>query len=242
MTGRTADLLILGSGPHALEIFDIALRTNLRAPTWNVVGFVAANPAVLPQSLHGLPVLSLSDALAHHPAARLVPEFEWPRKQDLPRDRLATLIDPTVFVASTSHIGLGCVIYPHCYVGAHAWIGDFLFCLADTVINHNDFIAEGVTLTSGVILAGDVRVEADCYLGQGCTVRELVTIGRGSLVGMGSVVLHDVPPNSVMAGNPARRLHARADARLATHIVRVAKRIARRGAEVVLRLVRAPRG
>jgi acetyltransferase-like isoleucine patch superfamily enzyme len=52
-------------------------------------------------------------------------------------------------------------------------------------------------------------VEAGCYLGQGCTVRQELRIGAGSLVGMGAVVVRDVPPGSVVAGNPARRLRDR---------------------------------
>ena len=52
-------------------------------------------------------------------------------------------------------------------------------------------------------------MEADCYLGQACTVKQFVRVGKGSLIGMGAVVLRDVPPNAVMAGNPARRLKDR---------------------------------
>ena len=58
-------------------------------------------------------------------------------------------------------------------------------------------------MTSGVRLAGGVHVEADCYLGQACTIRQNLRIGRRSLIGMGAVVLKDVPEESVMAGNPA---------------------------------------
>jgi len=41
-------------------------------------------------------------------------------------------------------------------------------------------------------------------VGAGALVREGVTVGAWSLIGMGSVVLHDVPPGEVWAGNPAR--------------------------------------
>jgi len=52
-------------------------------------------------------------------------------------------------------------------------------------------------------------VEGGSYLGQACTIRQFVHIGKDCLIGMGSVVLADVPPNSVMVGNPARKLRDR---------------------------------
>jgi acetyltransferase-like isoleucine patch superfamily enzyme len=120
------------------------------------------------------------------------------------------------------------VIYPHCFVGARAEIGDFLFCLSGSVINHNDIIEDRVTLTSGVVLAGDVHVEEGCYLGQSSTVRELLRIGKGSIIGMGAVVLHNVPPNSVVVGNPARRLGTREINFPGMYLFKAMKRLARK--------------
>ena len=40
------------------------------------------------------------------------------------------------------------------------------------------------------------------------TILPFVTIGRRALIGSGSVVTRDVPPETVMAGNPARPLHS----------------------------------
>jgi acetyltransferase-like isoleucine patch superfamily enzyme len=45
-------------------------------------------------------------------------------------------------------------------------------------------------------------------VGAGAVVREGLRIGAGALVGMGSVVLADVPAGAVWAGNPARPLRA----------------------------------
>lgn len=90
-----------------------------------------------------------------------------------------------------------------------AVIGSRFFCLSGSIVNHDCSIGEDACICSGVRLAGHVRVEDSCCLGQGCNVKQRVTIGERSLVGMGSVVLKDVPPGSVMAGNPARRLRDR---------------------------------
>ena len=42
------------------------------------------------------------------------------------------------------------------------------------------------------------------YLGASCTVRERVTLGAWSVVGMGANVLEDVAGYEVVVGNPAR--------------------------------------
>ena len=49
-----------------------------------------------------------------------------------------------------------------------------------------------------------VRIEDDAWIGCNCIVLPGVTIGRGAIVGAGSVVTKDVAPGVVVAGNPAR--------------------------------------
>jgi sugar O-acyltransferase (sialic acid O-acetyltransferase NeuD family) len=223
------DLFILGITPHAVELAEMVARMNDQGAVWNLLGFVSPDAAAFGDQLAGLPIITYTEALERSPDAALTPTYEWPNKADLPRNRLVSLIDPSAVIASSAQIGLGCVIFPHCYVGAYARIGDFLFCLAGSVINHNVVIEDCVTVTSGAVLAGDVHVEADCYLGQSSVVREQVRIGEGSLLGMGCVVLHNVAPNSVMVGNPARRLSARELQFPGMYMWKSLKRLARKG-------------
>jgi sugar O-acyltransferase (sialic acid O-acetyltransferase NeuD family) len=202
------DLLILGTGAHAAEMAGIVERINAAAPTWRMLGFVSADPVGSSGTLNGHPVLG-ADAITDLRDTALAVENEWPRPLSVSRERLASLVDPSVFVAPSACIGSGCVFFPHGFVGHRAQLGDEVFCLAGCILNHDVVVEDGVIMASGVVLAGSVHVEAGCYLGQFCTVRQQVRIGRGSLIGMGAVVLRDVPPNSVMVGNPARRLRDR---------------------------------
>jgi len=48
-----------------------------------------------------------------------------------------------------------------------------------------------------------IVIEDDVFIGMNCLILKGVTIGRGSVVGAGSVVTHDIPPGHVAAGNPA---------------------------------------
>jgi acetyltransferase-like isoleucine patch superfamily enzyme len=51
-------------------------------------------------------------------------------------------------------------------------------------------------------------VKKGASIGSGATILSNVTIGENALVGAGSVVTHDVPANTVVAGNPARVLRS----------------------------------
>lgn len=81
-------------------------------------------------------------------------------------------------------------------------------------IGDNAFIAPHVSLiTENHGLAADKRrtlvskpitLGKNVWIGASAIILQGVTIGDNSIVGAGSVVMHDVPPNTIVAGNPAR--------------------------------------
>lgn len=198
------DLILLGTGVHAAEMAEMVGRINRDSPRWNLLGYITMDNAWKEEMYNGYPVLGTRDILEQYPDACLVPDNEWAHFEHIPHDRLISLVDPQAFVSQTAHIGKGCVIYPNCYIGLHAILDDYVFCLHACTINHDVRIGKRSVLASQVTLAGSVEVESHCYLGQSCSIRQFIKVGAGSLIGMGSVVVKDVPPGSVMAGNPAR--------------------------------------
>jgi acetyltransferase-like isoleucine patch superfamily enzyme len=49
-----------------------------------------------------------------------------------------------------------------------------------------------------------IAIESDVWIGFGATILSGIRICKGALVGAGSVVVHDVPPYAIVAGNPAK--------------------------------------
>jgi acetyltransferase-like isoleucine patch superfamily enzyme len=54
-----------------------------------------------------------------------------------------------------------------------------------------------------------IAIEDDVWIGANAVILPGVTIGRGAVIGAGSVVTKDVAPYTICAGNPARVMRAR---------------------------------
>jgi UDP-N-acetylglucosamine acyltransferase len=83
-------------------------------------------------------------------------------------------------------------------------IQDNCFIMAYAYIAHDCLIESDVILCARVSLSGHCRILKGAVLGLACSLHHFSTIGAHALVGMGSVVVKDVPPFCVVLGNPAR--------------------------------------
>jgi len=66
--------------------------------------------------------------------------------------------------------------------------------------------AEDIEYKSIKIKKGYIHIEDFVYIGVGAIILPNVTIGRGAVVGAGAIVNRDVPPNTLVAGVPAREI------------------------------------
>lgn len=71
-------------------------------------------------------------------------------------------------------------------------------------IAHNCSVGARTLIASGAILSGGVCVGEDSYIAPRVVVREKVIIGAKAFLGMGAVVLHDVPSEQTIVGNPGK--------------------------------------
>ncbi len=126
----------------------------------------------------------------------------------------------------------GCSIDDNTKIGTFVEVQKKAFIGKNCKIQSHTFICEGVTIEDDVFVGHGVTFINDKYpratngngnlqseddwkvvptvvkkgasIGSGATILCNVTIGEKAIVGSGSVVTKDVPPNTIVAGNPAR--------------------------------------
>ncbi len=74
-------------------------------------------------------------------------------------------------------------------------------------IAHNVKIGKNCAFAAGVTLSGSCIIEDDVYFGTSAVVRDWIKIGKKSFIGIGSVVVKDVPSNTTVMGVPAKPIN-----------------------------------
>jgi UDP-3-O-[3-hydroxymyristoyl] glucosamine N-acyltransferase len=85
-------------------------------------------------------------------------------------------------------------------------IGDGTKLDAAVYVAHNVIIGRNCLLTGGARIGGTVRIGDQCWIGLNCTIKQKVRIGNNAIVGAGTVVLHDVADEDIVAGVPAKSI------------------------------------
>jgi len=125
-------------------------------------------------------------------------------------------------IGDETKIGAFVEIQKNAKVGRRCKISSHTFVCEGVAIEDNVFIGHGVTFINdsyprATTPEGELQTESDWHveatvikrgasIGSGATVLSKVIVGENSIVGAGSVVTRDVPPNVIVAGNPAKIL------------------------------------
>lgn len=127
------------------------------------------------------------------------------------------IIRPTNLYGGEAGVGLkvgnNSSIGPYSYIGCSGYIeiGDNVMMSPRVSIyseNHNFDNVDKYMIEQGVTRSF-VKIEDDCWLASNSIILAGVTVGKGSIVAAGSVVTKDVPPFSIVGGNPAKIIKSR---------------------------------
>ena len=116
------------------------------------------------------------------------------------------LIHPKAIIAPSVQLGEGVIIKAFCVLDSHVQIGSYTYLQSSVIAGHDVRIGEFCQVNSFSFFAGNVLVNDMCSINAGARIIQGIEIGRRAVVGMGSVVLRKVKPNSTVFGNPAKLL------------------------------------
>lgn len=98
----------------------------------------------------------------------------------------------------------GLYINSGCSIGAGSTFGEFVCINRGANIGHHVHFERFVSIGSGAVIGGMVRINKGALIGAGAVILPNMIIGENSVVGAGAVVTRNVPPHSLVLGNPAR--------------------------------------
>ena len=117
--------------------------------------------------------------------------------------RLARAIHPSAVIASDVFIGEGTVIMAGVVINTGSRIGRFVIINTGATVDHDNAIEDGVHISPGCHLAGNVVCRADAFIGTGASIIPRTEIGMRAVIGAGAAVISDVPSDVLAVGCPA---------------------------------------
>jgi UDP-2-acetamido-3-amino-2,3-dideoxy-glucuronate N-acetyltransferase len=121
-----------------------------------------------------------------------------------------TKIGPFVEVQKNSRIGRNCKISSHSFICEGVQIEDNVFIGHGVTFTNDRYpratLPDGTLQNSSDWVLIPTVVKKGASIGSGATILCGITIGEGAIVGAGSMVTKDIPPGTIVAGNPARFL------------------------------------
>jgi len=210
-------IVLVGGGGHASDVLGAIEAVNRRSDAvpgthLNVAGLVADGEIDMKRFAHrGVKQIGTIDDLPRLDVTHYIACVGYPEGRKIVADRAAayqltpvTVVHPRAWVPEDVAVGPGSIILagvcisPCASIGAHAYISH------GALLGHDCRVADFVSVMPGASVSGDTHLREGCMIGASATVLEKLSIGAWSVIGAGSVVTSDIPPNVTAKGNPAR--------------------------------------
>lgn len=211
MTAPTP-LVVVGTGGHGRETFELVSAINRATPTFALLGFLDDDPDANRDRVRALrtevlgPVSLLEGMDARYVLG--VGSGEARRRLD---ERItawggeaAVLVHPEATVGAEVTLGPGAVVAAGGRVTTNVVLGRHSHLNVNASVSHDCRVGPYSTVSPGATVSGTVSLGEGVLIGAGATVIQGISVGGWSTVGAGAVVVRDVPPGVTAVGVPAR--------------------------------------
>lgn len=206
-------IIIVGASGFGREIVQYVEDINLIEPIWEIQGFLDDNLNALDSVKSDFKIIGTIKDYEPKEDDYFVCALAFPEVKKKIVEQLkgrgakfVSIIHPTVRINKYATIGEGVVITPNSNVNCGATVGDFVSVL-NSGIGHDAHVGDYTTLSGRCSINGHVNVGNCVYMGCNVCIAPSKKIGDNAVLGMGSVVVANVKPNTTVFGNPAKRIN-----------------------------------
>ena len=202
------DLIIVGAGGLGRKVF-VCLRRLNQDNEWKIRGFIDDNANALDGVKCDLGIIGrISDwqptedqvfvmGISDSHTKRVISDFLKSKGA-----KFETIVSPDVILGDYVEIGEGSVVMTPYNVESGVQIGKFVTLLGSTIAL--DGKLGDYSTTGGFANLTSANIGEEVYVGSHAVILSHVTVGDGAYVGVGSIVMKDVPAHTQVFGNPAR--------------------------------------
>jgi sugar O-acyltransferase (sialic acid O-acetyltransferase NeuD family) len=208
-----SDVVILGAGGFARELYWVFLEDNEQKKRWNVLGFVDDKPELQGAVICDLPVLGTMEWLEgnRRKSVELISSAGNPRTRKGLAGRGAalgfgfcTVVHPSARMSRWVELGPGTVVTAGCVLTTQVKVGAHTLVNLNSTIGHDCVIGAYSNINPGCQISGAVNFGEGVYFGTGAVIIQGKSVGEWSIVGAGAVVTSDIPSHVTAVGVPCR--------------------------------------
>ncbi|GAA0478667.1 acetyltransferase [Alkalibacterium indicireducens] len=201
-------LIIIGASGHGKVVADIAIKMD----KWQSIAFLDDDESI--KTSMGLEVISkTADAFTYKDEADFFVAIGNNATRQKIQEKLideglniVSFIHPSSVIGTDVEIGMGTVVMAGVVVNCSTRIGKGCIINTSSSMDHDNVIEDYVHISPGVNLAGTVKVGKGTWLGIGSVVSNNVNICSSCKIGAGAVVVKDITEPGTYVGIPVRRV------------------------------------
>lgn len=201
-------LIIIGASGHGKVVADIAIKMN----KWQSIAFLDDDESN--KTSVGLEVIGkTADAFTYKDEVDFFVAIGSNATREKVQEKLVaeglnleTLIHPSAVIGTDVEIGMGTAVMAGVVINSSSKIGNGCILNTSSSLDHDNIIKDYVHISPGVNMAGTVKVGKGSWIGIGSVLSNNVNICSGCKVGAGSVVIKDITEPGTYVGIPVRRI------------------------------------
>lgn len=206
------NLIILGASGFGIGIYEAAQQALGYQTDFVVKGFLDPNPKALDNIDNIPPILGdddnyeiQADDVFVCALGELRVKKKCIAKMKSKGAVFYNLISKFATISPTAIIGEGNIFSAYSTIGANALVGDFNLFQRNSIVSHDCKVGNFNRIDCNVVCVGGVTIENEVTIHTSAVINHRVTLRDNSTVGALSFVVRNVPSNTLVLGNPAKK-------------------------------------